>query len=61
MGAAEAYMDGSLEVEDLASLTRLFVRNVQVLDKLDGGVTSRTHATAAFCTLVQSKYQRELT
>ena len=39
MGAAEAYMDGSLEVEDLASLTRLFVRNVQVLDKLDGGVT----------------------
>ena len=39
MGAAEAYMDGSLEVEDLASLTRLFVRNIQVLDKLDGGVT----------------------
>ena len=46
MGAAEAYMDGSLEVEDLASLTRLFVRNVQVLDKLDGGVTVRSRHCA---------------
>lgn len=39
IGAGEAYMHGAIEVDDLAALTRLFVRNVDVLDQMDGGVT----------------------
>lgn len=39
LGAGEAYMDGSLHVDNLSQMTRIFVRNVEVLDRLDGGLT----------------------
>lgn len=38
LGAGEAYMDGSLLVDDLSQMTRIFVRNVSVLDRLDSGL-----------------------
>ena len=39
LGAGEAYMDGTLHVDNLSQMTRIFVRNVTVLDRLDGGLT----------------------
>ena len=39
LGAGESFMHGAIEVDDLAAMTRLFVRNVDVLDQLDGGAT----------------------
>lgn len=38
LGAGEAYMDGSLVVDDLSQMTRIFVRNRDVLDRLDSGL-----------------------
>ncbi len=35
LGAGEAYMDGTIVVDNLAQMTRIFVRNVHVLDKLE--------------------------
>ena len=38
LGSAEAYLDGWWSVDDLTALTRLFVRNRDALERLDGGV-----------------------
>lgn len=35
LGAGEAFMHGVMDVDDLAKMTRLFVRNVHVLDQMD--------------------------
>ncbi len=37
LGAAEAYMDGLWESDDLTSLTRIMARNAEVLRRMDGG------------------------
>lgn len=37
VGAAESYMDGAWETDDLTSLVRLFLRNRTVLDELETG------------------------
>ena len=38
VGAAEAYMDGAWQCDDLVSLVRLLVRNRDLLDSLEGGL-----------------------
>lgn len=38
VGAAEAYMAGKWDADDLASLVRILVRNRAALERLDGGV-----------------------
>lgn len=37
LGAAEAYMEGMWETDDLGALTRLMARNAAVLRRMDGG------------------------
>jgi cyclopropane-fatty-acyl-phospholipid synthase len=38
VGAAEAYMDGLWECSDLTALVRIFVRNRDLLDRMEGGL-----------------------
>ena len=38
VGAAEAYMDGAWECSDLTALVRIFVRNRDLLDRMEGGL-----------------------
>jgi cyclopropane-fatty-acyl-phospholipid synthase len=38
VGAAEAYMDGAWECSDLTALVRIFVRNRDLLDRMEGGM-----------------------
>jgi cyclopropane-fatty-acyl-phospholipid synthase len=38
VGAAEAYMDGAWECSDLTALVRMFVRNRDLLDRMEGGL-----------------------
>jgi cyclopropane-fatty-acyl-phospholipid synthase len=38
VGAAEAYMDGGWECSDLTALVRIFVRNRDLLDRMEGGL-----------------------
>ncbi|WP_170272580.1 SAM-dependent methyltransferase [Litorivicinus lipolyticus] len=45
IGAGEAYMHSVIEVDDLTRLTRVFVRNVEVLDQLDGGLAKLLGST----------------
>ncbi|AOE48968.1 SAM-dependent methyltransferase [Kangiella sediminilitoris] len=37
-GAAQAYIDGKWTVDDLTSLVRILVRNIEVLDDMEGGL-----------------------
>lgn len=49
LGAAEALMDGDWRSDDLTALVRLFIRNLEVSDRLDRGLAwlRRTAARAA--------------
>ncbi len=38
IGAAESYMDGDWRCDDLAALVGLFVRNIELLDRMEGGM-----------------------
>ena len=37
-GAAQAYIDGKWEVDDLTGLVRILVRNIELLDAMEGGL-----------------------
>ncbi len=43
LGAAEAFMDGIWETDDLPALTRIMARNAGVLRRMDGGVARLVH------------------
>ncbi len=38
VGAAEAYMDGQWDASDLTTLVRIFVRNRELMDRMEGGL-----------------------
>jgi cyclopropane-fatty-acyl-phospholipid synthase len=42
IGAAEAYMDGLWECDDLVSLVRILLRNLDAMDSLEGGAARLT-------------------
>ncbi|MCB1583470.1 MAG: class I SAM-dependent methyltransferase [Xanthomonadales bacterium] len=44
VGAAESYIDGDWETEDLTKLIQVFVRNRDLLDQMEGGVASFKNA-----------------
>lgn len=46
MGAAESYMDGEWTSEDLVDLLRIFVRNIGLTDRMEGGAARFAMALA---------------
>ena len=56
IGAAEAYMAGDWETDDLVGVLRLFLANRSVLEALDGGVESFAKAVAKTASLFESRH-----
>ena len=44
LGAAESLMEGEWSADDLVALVRIFVRNMNISDQLDQGVSALAHA-----------------
>ena len=53
LGAAGAYIDGQWDADDLPALLRIFVQNLQLTDRLEGGATRAVRPVRQFSRWLQ--------